>query len=64
MKIKLLVVAVVVFSGLGGADASRCMAPIKPILPIKPMWCQGHWTQILECDQRCSCEWKPTCIER
>jgi hypothetical protein len=41
----------------------NCLEPLKPILPIKPLWCNGLWTQILECNQYCNCEWRPVCLE-
>lgn len=41
----------------------NCLEPLKPILPIKPLWCNGVWTQILECNQYCNCEWRPVCLE-
>jgi len=41
----------------------NCIQPIKPILPIKPIWCSGTWTFILQCDQYCNCRWVPTCIQ-
>jgi len=43
--------------------ALNCMTPIKPLLPLKPIWCGGTWTLILHCDQRCNCQWVPTCLE-
>ena len=46
--------------------ASNCIRPIKPILPIKPYWCQGTWTLILHCEPFpvCNCVWVPTCLEQ
>lgn len=41
----------------------RCLQPFKPMLPIKPFWCRGTWTQILRCDQRCNCYWEAVCLQ-
>ena len=41
----------------------RCIEPFKPFLPFKPLWCQGKWTQILQCDQNCNCMWVPVCLQ-
>ena len=42
--------------------AQNCLRPIKPIPSIKPIWCTGSWTQILECDRNCNCQWREVCI--
>lgn len=43
--------------------AINCIEPIRPILPIKPYWCTGAWTQILECTPTCQCQWRPVCLQ-
>lgn len=43
--------------------AQNC--PIKPIRPIptmKPLWCTGTWTMILECTPNCDCVWREVCL--
>lgn len=41
----------------------RCLQPMKPFLPMKPLWCNGTWTQILRCDQNCNCRWEAVCLQ-
>ena len=42
--------------------AQFCIKPIKPIPTIKPIWCTGTWTQILECTPSCYCVWREVCL--
>lgn len=41
----------------------RCLQPMKPFLPIKPLWCTGTWTQVLNCDTNCNCHWETVCLQ-
>ena len=43
--------------------AGFCIEPIKPIQSIKPYWCSGVWTQILECTPKCQCVWREVCLQ-
>lgn len=41
----------------------RCIEPIRPMLPMKPFWCQGQWVQQLVCDGNCNCYWQAVCLQ-
>ena len=58
---KLMIVLFVLAMAVGAY--AYCIQPIRPIIPIKPVWCHGTWTQILECDPYCNCVWRAVCIQ-
>jgi hypothetical protein len=64
MKRLLTLVAFIFIAHNSNAFAfGRCIAPIKPIPSIKPIWCSGAWVQQLRCDQSCNCYWEEVCRE-
>ena len=38
-------------------ELASCLPPLKPLLPLKPLSCNGTWTQIL-----INCQWVAVCI--
>lgn len=60
---KIIIILAITFMLAASAQALNCMQPVKPLLPLKPYWCNGTWTQVLQCDQYCNCQWVPMCIE-
>lgn len=62
-KIILIVLIVTVLFSSAALVAGACLPPLKPMPTLKPIWCQGRWTQQLVCDANCNCYWQEVCLQ-